>query len=293
MTKWCAMAQVNEENSLACGLRTGFVGADSTADDRWSPKVIANNKSKGSDLLTAIKEQLSTCDSFDFCVAFIADSGLQPFVEVFSELRRRGVRGRLLTSTYLNFNSPDAFRKLLEYDNIDVRIYQGNLHVKGYVFDPGDTSTVIVGSSNLTQMALTCNREWNILFRSFGAGGMLRSIKEEFAELGEVPRPFAFRLVGSPLTRNTEKAPRLQRSASPLFTMRPTRRSAPLARRARSLRTRCRPRPSRHSLRCMAAVRPALFLSRQREPARHTSPRSTCSQRSPRACCSWPIGRES
>ncbi|WP_418827303.1 DUF3427 domain-containing protein [Paratractidigestivibacter sp.] len=177
------MAQVNEENSLVCGLRAGFVDAGSPADDRWSPKVIANNKSKGSDLLTAIKEQLSTCDSFDFCVAFIADSGLQPLVEVFSELRRRGVRGRLLTSTYLNFNSPDAFRKLLEYDNIEVRIYQGNLHAKGYVFDSGDTSTVIVGSSNLTQMALTCNREWNILFRSFGAGGMLRSIKEEFAEL--------------------------------------------------------------------------------------------------------------
>lgn len=177
------MAQGNEENSLVCGLRAGFVDADSPADDRWSPKVIANNKSKGSDLLTAIKEQLSTCDSFDFCVAFIADSGLQPLVEVFSELKRRGVHGRLLTSTYLNFNSPDAFRKLLEYDNIDVRIYQGNLHAKGYVFDSGQTSTVIVGSSNLTQMALTCNREWNILFRSFGAGGMLRSIKEEFAEL--------------------------------------------------------------------------------------------------------------
>ena len=158
------MAQGNEENSLVCGLRAGFVDADLPADDRWSPKVIANNKSKGSDLLTAIKEQLSTCDSFDFCVAFIADSGLQPLVEVFSELRRRGVRGRLLTSTYLNFNSPDAFRKLLEYDNIDVRIYQGNLHAKGYVFDSGDTSTVIVGSSNLTQMALTCNREWNIPF---------------------------------------------------------------------------------------------------------------------------------
>ena len=74
------MAQGNEENSLVCGLRAGFVDADLPADDRWSPKVIANNKSKGSDLLTAIKEQLSTCDSVDFCVAFIADSGLQPLV---------------------------------------------------------------------------------------------------------------------------------------------------------------------------------------------------------------------
>ena len=93
---------------------------DSFARENDSPMLIANSKATGGTLLSVIKEQLSTCSSFDFCVAFVADGGLQILVEAFQELRQRGIKGRLLTSTYLNFNSPDAFRKLLEYDNMEV-----------------------------------------------------------------------------------------------------------------------------------------------------------------------------
>ena len=153
--------------------------------DNSNSLFIANNRTEGIDLLTVIKRELSSCTSFDFCVAFISDGGLQPLVEILSELRRSGVSGRLLTSTYLNFNSPDTYRKLLEYDNIQSRVYQGHLHAKGYVFDRSDTSTLIVGSSNLTQQALTCNKEWNVLFRTQGSDALLTSIKDEFSSLWE------------------------------------------------------------------------------------------------------------
>ncbi|MFR3451675.1 MAG: phospholipase D-like domain-containing protein [Collinsella sp.] len=81
-----------------------------------------------------------------------------------SELKARGIKGRLLTSTYLNFNSPDVYRKLLTYDNIETRVYQQNLHAKGYMFNRSGLNTVIVGSSNLTDRALTCNQEVECLF---------------------------------------------------------------------------------------------------------------------------------
>ena len=147
------------------------------------PFLIANSISSGGNLLSALKTQLKKCLSFDFCVAFVADGGLQALVESFEELKARGAHGRLLTSTYLNFNSPDAFRKLLEYDNIETRIYQGNLHAKGYIFDQGKTSTVIVGSSNMTQVALTCNKEWNVLYQTHGSDGFLAAVREEFDSL--------------------------------------------------------------------------------------------------------------
>lgn len=170
--------------SLEQGLLNAYV-SDSrfTSDDADRPKLIANQKSSGTNLLSVIKEQFSTCRSFDFCVAFIADSGLQPLVEVLNDLKRRGIKGRFLTSTYLNFNSPAALSKLLEYDNIEVRVYEGNLHAKGYVFDQDGISTVIIGSSNLTQNALTCNREWNLLFRSYDEGSLLNSLRDEFESL--------------------------------------------------------------------------------------------------------------
>ncbi len=172
-----------EREKFERGLRAGFVDASENVASRYRPRLVANDKSRGNDLLTVIKHQLATCDSFDICVAFVAESGLQPLVEILGELKERGIRGRFLTSTYQNFNSPDAFRKLLEYENIETRVYQGNLHAKGYVFDHDDTSTVIIGSSNLTQMALTCNREWNVLFRSFGAGELLQSLRTEYESL--------------------------------------------------------------------------------------------------------------
>lgn len=156
---------------------------DSLAHGDDSPKLIANSKATGGTLLSVIKEQLSTCSSFDFCVAFVADGGLQILVEAFQELKQRGIKGRLLTSTYLNFNSPDAFRKLLEYDNFEVRVFQGNLHAKGYIFDKGETSTVIVGSSNMTQTALTCNKEWNVLYQTVENSRLLGELRGEFDSL--------------------------------------------------------------------------------------------------------------
>lgn len=156
---------------------------DSLAHGEDSPKLIANSKATGGTLLSVIEEQLSTCSSFDFCVAFIADGGLQILVEAFQELKQRDIKGRLLTSTYLNFNSPDAFRKLLEYDNIEVRVFEGNLHAKGYIFDKGETSTIIVGSSNMTQAALTCNKEWNVLYQTVENSQLLGELRGEFDSL--------------------------------------------------------------------------------------------------------------
>ncbi len=156
---------------------------DSLTRENDSPKLIANSKATGGTLLSVIEEQLSTCSSFDFCVAFVADGGLQILVEAFQELKQRNIKGRLLTSTYLNFNSPDAFRKLLEYSNIEVRVFQGNLHAKGYIFDKGETSTVIVGSSNMTQTALTCNKEWNVLYQTVENSRLLGELRGEFDSL--------------------------------------------------------------------------------------------------------------
>ena len=172
---------------LERGLRAGFIDAETSCSDEYRPLLVHNDKAAGTNLLSVIKRQLATCDSFHFCVAFVAESGLQPLVEVLTELRERGIRGKLLTSTYLNFNSPAVFRKLLEYDNIETRVYLGNLHAKGYLFNKGETSTVIVGSSNLTQTALTCNQEWNVLFRSYDRGGVLLQVSAEFDSLWSGP----------------------------------------------------------------------------------------------------------
>lgn len=167
------------KNAFRSSLETSFIEATDTPDDRYAPKILSNSD-PASNVLTTIKSELSSCISFDFSVAFITASGIQVLAEIFSELRERNIKGRILTSTYLCFNDPDALRKLLEYPNIEARVFQGDLHAKGYFFNKKGISTIIIGSSNLTQTALTCNKEWNVLFQSFSTGDILRKTKMEF-----------------------------------------------------------------------------------------------------------------
>lgn len=181
------MASSEMSDLFMKGIASSYVDASVECDDTYRSELICNSSATGETLLHALKHQLASCDSFIFCVAFVTDSGLQPLVQVLAELKARGVTGKLLTSTYLNFNKPEVFRKLLEYRNIETRIYQGNLHAKGYVFSRNGLNTIIVGSSNLTQTALTCNQEWNVLFHSYESGHVANTVVREFNSLWNSP----------------------------------------------------------------------------------------------------------
>lgn len=164
-------------------LQASFIGPGHDSDERYSPRILANDAGQGANVLTTLKAELSNCASFAFSVAFITASGMQVLVDILADLKARNIPGKILTSTYLNYNDPDALEKLTEYPNIESRVYQGDLHAKGYFFNKKQISTIIIGSSNLTQRALTCNKEWNILFRSFPNGTMLLDAQKEFDKL--------------------------------------------------------------------------------------------------------------
>ena len=165
------------------GLESSFIQADPNADKRYAPRILANDELAGVNVLSVLKRELRDCISFDFSVAFITDSGIQTLIPILLELGERGIPGRILTSTYLNFNDPGALRTLLGYRNVETRVYQGEHHAKGYFFDKGGLSTIIIGSSNLTQKALTCNKEWNVLFHTYEQGDLLSEAKRQFNAL--------------------------------------------------------------------------------------------------------------
>ena len=89
------------------------------------------------------------------------------------------------------FTQPEALKILKQFPNIEVRLYdaekEGNqgFHTKGYLFRKGNVWKGIVGSANLTELALTTNNEWNIKFTSLDDGELLRKFKNEFYQLWE------------------------------------------------------------------------------------------------------------
>ena len=168
------------EQELLDSLYVGFVDANAAVDSRFAPKLLTNDESAHTDVLSTLKVQLAQCSSFDFAVAFITETGIQTLIQLLLLLREKSVHGRIITTTFNNFNEPDALRKLLEFPNIEVRVYEGNMHTKGYFFTKDEINTLVIGSANLTQAALCLNKEWSVLLHSYEEGEILQVARQEY-----------------------------------------------------------------------------------------------------------------
>lgn len=156
------MRLVEKENLLK-SLNSSFISNQFPADSFTMPALLVNDWHNGKKILCALSEELETCEAFDFSVAFINDSGLACILQKLDYLASQNIKGRILTTNYLNFTSPGSLSKLLEFPNIEVRVYtKGGFHPKGYIFKQSNYHSIIIGSANLTASALSQNQEWSI-----------------------------------------------------------------------------------------------------------------------------------
>lgn len=170
------------------GLQKAYIDNAVNSNLAYSPQFITNDHKRGVKILTHIENQLMHCDEFSISVAFINRSGFVELSETLKELERRGVRGRILTTDYLCFSEPYALDKLATLRNIELKMYHVNdagvgFHTKGYLFRENGIYRIIIGSSNMTQTALSTNMEWNTQLVSTEQGEMAQSIVSEFERL--------------------------------------------------------------------------------------------------------------
>lgn len=148
-------------------------------------KLIVN--SQRGNLLKELKESLNECRSFYFSVAFINFSGLQLLLDSFNFTKEKGVKGKIITSTYLNFTEPKALDKIRNFENIDLKVFiadkESGFHTKAYIFENEDNYKIIIGSSNITQRALKSNVEWNVMIISKKETEFVQEVIEEYEEL--------------------------------------------------------------------------------------------------------------
>ena len=170
------------------GLNTAFINSEFNSNLAYRPQFIYNDNKNGQKVFSTIEDELLRCDSFAISVAFITRGGITPLLQTLQELERRGVQGRILTTDYLSFSDPVALDTIASLSNIELRMYQteraGNgFHTKGYIFQKREEYRFIIGSSNLTQDALTRNMEWNTKLVSTNQGEMIHSVLHEFDKL--------------------------------------------------------------------------------------------------------------
>ena len=180
-----------DSQQLLQSLQTGFISKTHHSINELAPTLLVNNYHKEKKILSSIVEELSSCEAFDFSVAFINNEGLAAIKQTLDELAQysqknpeKAVKGRILTTNYLNFTQPSALRELLQFPNIEVRAYtKGGFHPKGYIFKQSNYYSMIIGSANLTASALTMNQEWSVKFLSCTDGQIVYTVREEFEQI--------------------------------------------------------------------------------------------------------------
>ncbi len=168
-------------NGFEKSLLTGFVDKNIDSDIVWRPQLLTNKLIPKEKVLSTLLSEFDTCDEFYISVAFVTTSGVAALFNSLLSLEKRGVKGQVLVSQYLNFTQPEALKKLKFFDNIELRIStKGNTHSKGYIFKKKDYYNLIVGSSNLTSGALTVNKEWNLKVSGLKPSGIVEKVLTEF-----------------------------------------------------------------------------------------------------------------
>lgn len=166
------------ENYLLNSFRTSLLNENIESNLNYQHKLLSNKNEK---IISTLRRELEECDEFIISVAFITESGVTMILEQLRSLNERGVKGKILTGDYLTFTQPKGLKKLMEFGNIDVRLVsEEKFHAKGYFFRKKDIWTMIIGSSNLTQTALTTNFEWNLKINSLKDGKIARNILDNF-----------------------------------------------------------------------------------------------------------------
>ena len=166
------------ENYLLNSFRTSLLNENIESNLNYQHKLLSNKNEK---IISTLRRELEECDEFIISVAFITESGVTMILEQLRSLNERGVKGQILTGDYLTFTQPKALKKLMEFENIDIRLVsEEKFHAKGYFFRKKDIWTMIIGSSNLTQTALTVNFEWNLKINSLKDGKIAKNILDNF-----------------------------------------------------------------------------------------------------------------
>lgn len=132
-----------------------------------------------------LKREIQSTDEICLLVSFIKRTGINLIFNQLKDFTDSGKRLRIITTTYMGATDFMAVKKLAALANTEIKISYNSsidrLHAKSYLFLRNTGfHTAYIGSSNLSEAALTEGLEWNVKVTQAELPNIIKEVRHTF-----------------------------------------------------------------------------------------------------------------